>query len=465
MVNMIDYALLAIQNPWWRNDRLIEEDASIEEFKASKVKYQPRNVLGLELKNGAVNIVCGPRQTGKTTALKLLIRHLLEKETPPESILYFNCDALESRKDVIDLVLSFFDGIRSSSGEIRQNHLFLDEISSVADWPYAIKWLVDGGLLANSRVILTGSSSISLKRSGELLPGRRGEGKDVKFLPINFLEYLKLISPEFPLEEPVGSFEELNRLGKRLERKRIDLRQAYGDFLLTGGFLRMVDLLFKKEPFFSAVELYKNTLKSELAKFGKKEIHARRVLDKIIGSLTSETSYSKVAEEAELGSKNTAADYLSFFSDSFLLVEAFFYNISQKRIAIKKNKKYYPSDPFLFWIFNSFVSGSNQIEEFYRRYLTSPLNSQITEAFVASELYKKNFKFYYFKNAKELDFYIPESDLGIEVKYKGRVSSYDLEGLESTRRKILVSKETLERRGDVLIAPAYLFGLVDLERI
>ena len=462
---MIDYTLLAIQNPWWQNKRLIEKDDSIEEFKASRAKYTPSEILNLKLKNEAVNIVSGPRQTGKTTALKLLIKSLLEKETSPESIFYFNCDALESRKDIIDLVLSFFDGIKNSSEKTPQNYLFLDEISSVVDWPYAVKWLVDSGLLVNSKIILTGSSSISLKKSGEFLPGRRRGGKDIRFLPISFLEYLRIVFPEFPIKELVISFENLNKIEKQLANKRMSLKQAYKDFLLTGGFLKMINLFIKEKPFSEGVELYKSALRSELAKFGKKELNARRVLNKIVNSLTSETSYSNVAEEAELGSKNTAADYLSFFADSFLLIETLFYSIPQKRIVIKKNKKYYPADPFLFWIFNSFIKGSNQIEEFYRRYLISPFDSQVTEAFIASELYKRGHEFYFFKNTKELDFYIPKNDLGIEVKYKRKIFSNDLQGLKYSKRKILISKDVLEKRGEILIIPAYLFGLIDLDKI
>ena len=111
MVNMIDYSLLTLQNPWWRNKGLIEEDAKVREFTASAVQYVPHKVLDLKLVPGAVNIISGPRQTGKTTALKLLIRSLLEKSVPAEQILYFNCDALESRKDIIDLVVGFFDDV------------------------------------------------------------------------------------------------------------------------------------------------------------------------------------------------------------------------------------------------------------------------------------------------------------------------------------------------------------------
>ena len=456
---------LTYQNPWWTDSTSINKDAKIREFEASSVKFLPGSVIDLELKSEAINIVHGPRQTGKSTALKLLIRNLLHDQVPAERIFYFSCDALDTRKDLIDLVLVFLNSIKDQSGELSENHVFLDEVSSIKDWPYAIKWLADGGFLAKSRVILTGSSSINLKKSGELLPGRRRGGKDIRLLPISYFDYLKLIYPDLPIQSKVDSFSSLEAFEKRCIRTGIDLKRSYGNFLLTGGFLKMIDSVIKNEPFFDTVEIYKVTLLSELAKFGKKELFARRILSKIISGLTAETSYTNVAEEAELGSKNTAVDYLNFFGESFFLVETLFYNIQQKRPLIKKNKKYYPTDPFLFWMFNSFIYGSNQIEYFYQRYLESPLDSQIAEAFVASELYKQELEFFYSKNSRELDFYIPKYEMGIEVKYKSKISSYDLEGLKYVNRKIVLSKDVLEKRNGVLIIPIYLFGLLDAERI
>lgn len=462
---MIDYNFLALQNPWWRNGDFIKNDDKIREFENSRIKYYPKEILDLKLRAGAVNIVSGPRQTGKSTALKLLIKNFLEQKFPPERIFYFSCDALSTRKEIIDLVLSFFNGIRDSSDKIPVNYLLLDEISSVADWPYAVKWLADGGFLINSRMIFTGSSSINLKKSGEFLPGRRKKGKDIRYLPIDFGEYCRLILPETFSKYLPDSYQDLERLEKELIRKRIDMSQLYKNFILTGGFLKAINSFVKKEPFFDIVEIYKSSLRSELAKFGKKELFARKVLEKVINSLTAETSYTNVAEEAELGSKNTAADYLFFFSDSFLLTETLFYSIPQKRVVIKKNKKYYPTDPFLFWIFNSFISGSDEISGFYQKYSSSPLDSQIAESFVVSELFKRGFEFFFSKNSRELDFYIPKEKLGIEVKYKDKIASSDLEGLRYCKRKIVVSKHTLEQREDVLIIPVYFLGLIDFKKI
>lgn len=461
IVNMIDYNLLAIQNPWWQSTSAIEQDPKIKEFKDAAIKYRPSEILDLKFVNGAINIVLGPRQTGKSTTIKLLVRHLLRDSFPAEQIFYFNCDAIESRQELIKLALRYLDSIKTVN-TLPENYILLDEISSVTDWPFAIKWLADAGQLARSKILLTGSSSINLKKSGEYLPGRRGKGKDIMFLPVKFDEFFALTKPEFKLPSTIKSFLQIKKLHTELIKKGIKIEQVYANFLLTGGFLKMIDLFVKREPFTEAVELYNSTLKSEMAKFGKKEVNSRMILRKLISSLTAETSYTNIAEEAELGSKNTAIDYLNFFSDSFLLNEVLFHSIPQRRLRIKKNKKFYPTDPFILWIFKSFVTGSSQIEAMRKEYNRPPLDSYLAELFVGSELYKRNCEFYYYKNSRELDFYLPKLNLGIEVKYKNKITASDLKPLEQAKKKILVSKDTLERRNETLIIPASLFGFIPL---
>lgn len=434
---MIDYNLLTLQNPWWENPQSINRDPRLAEFDELKFKYLPKNVLDLKLQPGDVNIITGPRQTGKSTAVKLYIRHLLETKFTPDAILFFSCDALSTHQDAINLIVEF-DKITPVS----QKAIFLDEITSAQNWPQAIKWLADTGLLKDKTVFLTGSSSISLKKSGEFLPGRRGKGVDVNFLPISFPQFLSL-----------------NQIKTKLDlRSLIKIENYFEKFLLSGGFLRNINYGLTTEN----TDLYLETLRSELFKSGKKEDSLREVIRKIIGSISSQTSYTNIAQEAELGSKNTAIDYLSFLQDSFFLIETKSYNPHQKRVILKRNKKFYTVDPYLFWLLTAFTNGIDNLAV-----LTSPAKSQDTmgklvENFIATELFKKNFTFYFAQNSRELDFYLPKENLAIEIKYKNKITSEDLKPLEiapAKSRKILVTKDILEKRGDISLIPAPLFPL------
>lgn len=427
---MIDYSYFALQNPWWEDRNAIDRDDKLVEFDGLAYKYFPKEILNAKLRPGDINIITGPRQTGKSTAVKLFIRQLLNKKFSPASILFFSCDALSNQKEIIEVVREFNKLARSELKII-----FLDEITAVDGWPQAVKWLADTGLLKDSAVFLTGSSSISFKKTGEFLPGRRGKGKDFHFLPVNFKEYLSL---------------------KKVSRSNIN--SAFEEFLLTGGFLRNINYGFTDENF----QLYLATLRSELFKAGRKEDFLREVVRKILNSLSSQTSYTNVAEEAELGSKNTAVDYLAFLADSFFLKEVKAYDPHQKRVILKKNKKFYTVDPFLIWLFSGFVFGSENPARLPSLYRSADQKSKLIENFVATELYKSGVEFYFSQNSRELDFYLPKEKIAIEVKYKDKITSEDLKPLEiapENFRKILVSKNTSETRGQVEIIPATFFSL------
>ncbi len=437
---MIDYTYLNLQNPWWDNPSAIHNDQKLAEFDGLKWKYIPREILTLKLHAQDVHIITGPRQTGKSTTVKLYIRNLLEQKFPPRSILFFNCDALSRQQEIISLVVDF---IKENGND--KKAFFLDEITSVENWPQAIKWLADAGQLANATVFLTGSSSINLKKSGEFLPGRRGKGKDMTLLPVRFRDYLTL--KKMTIENP--------------KRKSLEsINACFEAFLLSGGYLRNINYGAAENT-----ELYLATLRSELFKAGRKEDFLREVVKKLLASLSSQTSYTNIAEEAELGSKNTAIEYLGFLINSFFLCEVKAYDPHQKRTILKKNKKFYASDPYLIWLFHCFVWGNENPTDFVTSYQGATDKGKLVENFIATELYKSGVEFYYSQNSRELDFFLPKEHIAIEVKYKEKITTEDIRPLSLAplhATKILVSKNTLQDLEGVSIIPASLVTLSPL---
>lgn len=441
---MIDYNYLTLQNPWWQNAAAIENDDKIKEFGSLKFQYHPTQILDVKLRAGDIILISGPRQTGKSTAIKLLIRKLIQDGWNPRHLFYFNCDALSSEKDIIDLIIQCQEVTES-----KKTIIFLNEISSVPNWPQGIKWLADAGRTKDTTLFLAGSSSINLKKSGELLPGRRGRGKDINFLPISFSEYLVLHNVRI---DPIGTVT-AKKLAELTSIKHA-VQIHYQAFLSTGGFLRNINYGITE----TGNDLYLKTLKSELYKAGKKEDSLREVVRKILSSLSSQTSYTNIAQEAELGSKNTAIDYLDFLANSFFVKETKFWDIAASHVVLKKNKKFYTTDPYLVWLFEAFITANVSFQNFFR--LID--ESKLAENFVAGELLKAGHDAYFYQNASELDFYIPKLNMGVEVKYKEKITSDDLKSLTKASRKILVSKHTLEKREGTLILPIYFFPLVDL---
>ena len=67
------------QNPWWENLNRIEEDPKIRDYETAIIKWTPRLKKYIFLDKNAVYSIRGPRQVGKTTLLKIIIRELLQK--------------------------------------------------------------------------------------------------------------------------------------------------------------------------------------------------------------------------------------------------------------------------------------------------------------------------------------------------------------------------------------------------
>jgi len=59
--------VLARQNPWWINNKLILSDIDIKRWLQSKIKWIPNLLNEISLKPFSLNIIFGPRQVGKTT--------------------------------------------------------------------------------------------------------------------------------------------------------------------------------------------------------------------------------------------------------------------------------------------------------------------------------------------------------------------------------------------------------------
>lgn len=149
------------QNIWWQDKGLIEHDPKIRELSAHKFQWRPVVIDELELNQFAVYTLRGPRQVGKTTALKLLIRDLLKQEgIRKEQVMYFSCDNIDDRKELIELLKTYLSHIDKLDLRGKRLYIFLDEITSVKDWQRGIKHLADLGKLANAGMVLTGSNAV-----------------------------------------------------------------------------------------------------------------------------------------------------------------------------------------------------------------------------------------------------------------------------------------------------------------
>lgn len=163
-------------NPWWEGD--FEKLMPLKERTDFKTRLLPN------LNNKQVVFLTGLRRIGKTSLMKLSIKHLLFKgNVPAKNMLYVSLDDyLLSGKTILEIV-EYFRAMNELSTK-EQIYLFLDEITFCIDYEQQLKNLYDA---ENVKIIASSSSASLLKAQNGLLTGR---SITFEVLPLNYFEYL-----------------------------------------------------------------------------------------------------------------------------------------------------------------------------------------------------------------------------------------------------------------------------------
>jgi len=348
-------------NPWWED----REDYHIKLWRSQGYRWRPNWIDELSLEPFSLNFVLGPRQVGKTTGIKILISELIKK-VEPERILYLNCEIFPDFITLRKLIEEFLK-------EEKEPFVFLDEVTSLREWWKAIKPLIDAGELENAVITVTGSSALKVRRDMELFPGRRGKGKTVEVLPLNFKEFL-------------------NVHGIKKWRLRYDeVLELFDRYLQVGGFPGSINGMPVDDILGSYV--------GEFVRFGKSLEIMKEVFSSLMLTIPSATSFRSLAEKTSGYSYKVVQDYLEFLRDLYVL--EFAYLKEGSRILYKREKKIFFRDPLLLRLF-SLWSG------------TKPVESAIYENIVQEHLYRKFGEIYYYRDRYEID--VIADGLRVEVK-------------------------------------------------
>lgn len=441
------------QSPWLLEAEEINRDIHLGKLKRFPFTYYYKSFLEHRFKDG-VYIITGPRQVGKTTLTKMFIASKVNSKNHM-NFLYFNCDLLDEKKEIVEVVETFINQIAD-----RRNRIFviLDEVTSVKDSFIAIKFLIDSGYEKNSTYIVSGSNTISIKKTGEYLPGRRGKGIDFIVNPLSFKEYLSLVFPDIDFSLYL---EKIQRQKVKLQKK-VELKKALDDYLKHGGIPRVInEYKMNKSIDVDIFEIYRSWIASEIAKCEKKEHLVKILFQRCINSLGRDTSYNAFAQDAGIGSHNTVYDYLDFLERAHILFQVFNRDIHTKKVSFRKNKKIYFSDPFIYSVIDFWLS-AKQRQNF--NYLDNSIEkSHHIENLVFLRLRQCFNDVYFYRNKNEIDF--TTGEFLIEVKYQNKIIPDDLKNIKNYQgKKIVISKNDLvySKEHDLHIVPVHLFLLLTL---
>lgn len=130
-----------------------------------------------------VKIITGIRRCGKSSLLKLMIKHLLEQGKTHEQIISMNFESMQfSNMSVREL----YEYVKARLPQDKKAYLFFDEIQRIEQWQDAINsFRVDFAC----DIYVTGSNAYLL--SGEYATYLAGRSVEIKMLPLSFAEFIE----------------------------------------------------------------------------------------------------------------------------------------------------------------------------------------------------------------------------------------------------------------------------------
>lgn len=357
--------------------------------KVVEVKFQARSY---PIDKQLNYVFTGLRRVGKSYFMYQIINNLIQQGHSPKEILYFNFE--DDR--ISSLSLSDLDVIKMSFEEMYNVKpvFFLDEIQVVEKWEKFARRLADQGY----RVYITGSNAQML--SSEIATTLGGRFMIQQIYPFTFSEYL--VSQGVDMEDENIIFSHKNEITK-----------AFQTYFQYGGLPEHFGLtdkrawlsnLFQKLFFGDIVTRYQ--VRNDFA--------LKMLIRKLAESVKQPISYNRltniVSSAGKKASTDTIIDYLKYISENWICfgIE----NINAKLAAKMSNKKYYFSDNGLLNLF-----------------LIDP-NTTLLENLVAIQLHRLyGYEVFYYQNGVEVDFYIPEKQLAIQV-------CYDISDESTSKREI-----------------------------
>jgi predicted AAA+ superfamily ATPase len=366
-------------NPWWTD----EPDFVFERWKKAPIRWVPQIAKEMTFKPFSLHFLSGPRQVGKTTAIKLIINELAKKRNR-KSIFYYSCDELTDHRELGE-VLDNYTGVRRAWG-INGSIIFLDEITFVSDWWRSIKSRIDSGEFKKDVLVITGSARIELLRHKETFPGRRGFGKDFILHPLSFSEYAKVRhGPEIRS----GTLSKIDTNAKANGVFSKKLSSLFSEYLISGGFpLSIRDFSIYRKVSMETERTYLDWLRGDWSKVGRSDRFMKEVLSYLFRAKGTPVSWNSISKQTSINSPNTVRTYIETL-EGIQSIMVLNYMGADNKVDYKKNKKIHFTDPFIYRILGNY-SNQDVSEEW------------VYEATVASHI-SRRYPVYYWRNHTEVD--------------------------------------------------------------
>lgn len=364
---------------------MIEKETIKEILLENRKEIESQQVVhrNIEQEDFANYVLIGVRRAGKSFMLYQQIQDNLKKGITWDSMLYINFEderPIGMTAQELNLILEVH-GMMSAQRPI----LFLDEIQNIEGWDKFARRLADN----KYRVYITGSNAKMLSSDVATTLGGRYITKHI--LPYSFSEYLS--ANNIPYDD----------MNIATTSGRADVQRYFAEYFRFGGFPEGAQLASKRDYLNS---VYQKIYIGDIATRNKIDnLFSLRILfRKMAESVKQPTSFTRLSNiiastGAKLG-KATIINYIEYSKDAFLIYPI--KNIADNLTNRETNPKYYFVD-------NGIIS-----------ILALDIDTSLLENMVAMELIRRygiDERVFFYNRNIEVDFYIPDAALAIQVSY------------------------------------------------
>jgi Predicted ATPase (AAA+ superfamily) len=345
-----------------------------------KYKVIPRDFIFEEFGN---YVFVGIRRAGKSFLLYQRMQQLLAQGVQWDEMLYINFEderlvgmSLEDLNLLIEVHLEMYG---------KKPILFLDEIQNIAGWEKFARRMAD----SKHRVYITGSNAKMLSQDIQTTLGGRYIPVDV--YPYNFKEFL------------TANGISINENALYATEAKAAMLRKFNDYFYFGGFPESATYIGKRDYLTS---VYQKIFLGDIAtRHAIDNTFALRIMfKKLAESVKQPLSFTRIANivsstGAKVGTQ-TVINYIEYAKDAWLISSI--QNIAGKLVDKETNPKYYFTDN---GILNLFLLDGN----------TSLLENMVAMNLLRK--YGRNDAVFFYNKGLEVDFYIPDEALAIQVCY------------------------------------------------
>ena len=224
-----------------------------------------------------VKVVTGIRRCGKSSLLKLMVRHLKDTGISPEQIVEMNFESFDCRGMNADDIYRY---VKQRAVPGKRMYLFFDELQRIKAWEDAINaFRVD----LDCDIYVTGSNAFLL--SSEYSTYLSGRCIEIKMLPLSFREFLDFHG--FEVRETQSALGGLRKQAFDRNGERYALREVFDAYMRFGGMPGIADVGLEQEKALSLLDgiystvVIRDILEREKRR-GQKQITDPALLRKII---------------------------------------------------------------------------------------------------------------------------------------------------------------------------------------